>query len=244
MKIPSLKFKKKSGLQKPVIKTSLFDFKKLASDFRQLNPKDVGTWPAAPKVVVLTAAFLVALVAGGWFVWAPQYDVLEARRNEEIKLRDEFKIKKSKAINLDLYKEQLTEIDRTFGALLKQLPNKSEVDALLIEINQAGLGRGLQFELFKPGQEVKKDFYAELPITVKLTGSYHDLGAFAADIAALSRIVTINNMVISTKGDEMTLDAITKTFRYLDAEEQVKSKKDAKTSDKKAATKDSKGDKK
>ena len=134
-------------------------------------------------------------------------------------------------MNLDLHIQQLNEIDRSFGALLKQLPNKSEVEALLVEINQSGMGRGLQFELFKPGQELVKDFYAELPISVRLTGNYHDFGAFAGDIGRLSRIVTLNNLSINVnaqgKDGALTLDAVTKTFRYLDEEELARQKKAA-----------------
>ena len=151
------------------------DFKAVLDDFRSLNPKDVGTWPIVPRVALLLGLATVILVAGWWFMWNDQLDALAARQQEELKLRDEFIAKKTQAVNLDLYTQQLTEIDRSFGALLKQLPNKSEVESLLVEINQSGMGRGLQFELFKPGQEIVKDFYAELPINVRLTGSYHDL---------------------------------------------------------------------
>jgi type IV pilus assembly protein PilO len=170
------------------------------------------------------------LVAGWWFLWSDQLDVLEAAQKNEEKLKEEFLSKKQQAVNLVLYTQQLSEIDRSFGALLKQLPNKSEVESLLVEINQAGMGRGLQFELFKPGQETVKDFYAELPISVKLTGNYHDFGAFAGDIGRLSRIVTLNNMTISIaagKDGGMAMDAVTKTFRYLDENEVAQQKKAA-----------------
>lgn len=206
------------------------DFKALLEDFQTLNPKDVGTWPIVPRVVTLLALFLVVLLAGWWFVWSDQLDTLEAKRIDEGKLKEEFLVKKRQAVNLDLYTQQLSEIDRSFGTLLKQLPNKSEVESLLVEINQAGMGRGLQFDLFKPGQEITKDFYAELPISVKLTGSYHDFGAFAGDIGRLSRIVTLNNLSItisSAKDGGMAMDAVTKTFRYLDDQEVAKQKKDA-----------------
>lgn len=204
------------------------DFRAIADDFRNLNPNDPGAWPVAPKVAILLALFVVILAAGWWFVWDDQLIELEAKQQEEERLKQEYLDKKRQAINLDLYTQQLAEIDRSFGALLKQLPNKSEIEALLVEVNQAGLGRGLQFELFKPGQEEIKDFYAELPITVKINGSYHDFGAFAADIAKLPRIVTLNNIAISaaTPG-QLSLDAITKTFRYLDEEEIAKHKKAA-----------------
>ena len=197
------------------------DFKVVLEDFRSLNPKDVGTWPVVPRVAVLLVLVVVILLAGWWFLWNEQLDTLAARQQEEIKLRDEFVAKKTQAVNLDLYTQQLTEIDRSFGALLKQLPNKAEVESLLIEINQSGMGRGLQFELFKPGQEVSQEFYAELPISVKLTGSYHDLGSFAGDVAKMPRIVTLNNIIVDGTGGGSTLkmETTATTFRYLDEEE-------------------------
>lgn len=205
-----------------------FDFKALADDFKYMNPNDPGAWPVAPKVVVLVGWFLMLLLAGWWFVWNDQLTELDAKQKERELLKQQFLEKKRQAVNLDLYKQQLAEIDRSFGALLKQLPNKSEIEALLIEVNQAGLGRGLQFELFRPEQEQLKDFYAELPIAVKINGSYHDFGAFAADIAKLPRIVTLNNISIQPgKDGGLSLDAITKTFRYLDEEEIARQKKQA-----------------
>lgn len=208
-----------------------FDLKALFDDFRNLNPKDVGAWPIVPRVAVLLGLFSVVLLAGWWFVWSDQLDALAARQQDELKLREEYVAKKSQAVNLDLYTQQLSEIDRSFGALLKQLPNKSEVETLLIEINQSGMGRGLLFDLFKPGQEIVKDFYAELPINVRMTGNYHDFGAFAGDIGRLSRIVTLNNISITTnpqsKDGGLVMDAVTKTFRYLDDEELAAKKKAA-----------------
>jgi type IV pilus assembly protein PilO len=199
------------------------DFKAILDDFRNLNPKDVGAWPVVPRVTALLVLFVLILSAGWWFVWSDQLDALAARQQDELKFKDEFVDKKKQAVNLDLYTQQLNEIDRSFGALLKQLPNKSEVESLLIEINQSGMGRGLQFDLFKPGQEISKDFYAELPISVRLTGNYHDFGAFAGDIGRLSRIVTLNNVSIAinpqAKDGSLIMDAVTKTFRYLDDEE-------------------------
>ena len=216
-------------MKKPALPN--IDFKALLDDFRGLNPNDVGSWPVVPRVAVLVALFVVLIGAGWWFVWQDQIDALDGKRNEEVKLKEEFLNKKRQAVNLDLHIQQLNEIDRSFGALLKQLPNKSEVEALLVEINQSGMGRGLQFELFKPGQELVKDFYAELPISVKLTGNYHDFGAFAGDIGRLSRIVTLNNLSINVnsqaKDGALTLDAVTKTFRYLDEEELARQKKAA-----------------
>ncbi|MEI7613188.1 MAG: type 4a pilus biogenesis protein PilO [Betaproteobacteria bacterium] len=204
------------------------DFKRVLDDFKNLNPQDVGAWPVVPRVAALVGLFVFILLAGWWFVWNDQIDALSAREQDEIKLKDEYVVKKGQAINLDLYTQQLNEIDRSFGALLKQLPNKSEVESLLIEINQSGMGRGLQFELFKPGQEVSKDFYAELPINVRLTGSYHDFGAFAGDIGRLSRIVTLNNISIAPGPQgALVMDAVTKTFRYLDDEELAAKKRAA-----------------
>ena len=199
------------------------DIKAILNDFQNLNPKDVGAWPLAPRIAVLLGLFALILLGGWWFWWNEQLETLTLRQQDELKLKEEFVAKKTQAVNLDLYVQQLSEIDRSFGALLKQLPNKSEVESLLIEINQSGMGRGLQFELFKPGQEIIKDFYAELPINVRLTGTYHDFGAFAGDIGKLSRIVTLNNISITpnqqAKDGTLVMDAVTKTFRYLDDEE-------------------------
>ena len=204
------------------------DYRAIFRDFQDLNPRDVGTWPLVPRLTLLSGLFLVIVFGGWWFFWDEQLVSLESKQQTELKLRDEFIAKKKLAVNLDLYVQRLNEIDRSFGALLKQLPNKSEVEALLVEINQAGMGRGLQFELFKPGSEQVKDFYAELPINVRLTGSYHDLGAFAGDIGKLSRIVTLNNIAITQNKDgTLVMDAITKTFRYLDEEELAAKRKAA-----------------
>ena len=207
------------------------DLSRFLNEFRNLNPRDVGAWPVVPRATALIGLFSVILLAGWWFEWNEQLDTLAARQQDEQKLRDEFVAKKTQAVNLDLYVQQLSDIDRSFGALLKQLPNKSEVESLLIEINQSGMGRGLQFDLFKPGAEVSKDFYAELPINVRLTGTYHDFGAFAGDIGRLSRIVTLNNIVITAnpqaKDGSLVMDAVTKTFRYLDEEELAAKRKAA-----------------
>ena len=207
------------------------DIKAILNDFQNLNPKDVGAWPLAPRIAVLLGLFVLILLGGWWFWWNEQLETLTQRQQDELKLKEEFVAKKTQAVNLDLYVQQLSEIDRSFGALLKQLPNKSEVESLLIEINQSGMGRGLQFELFKPGQEIIKDFYAELPINVRLTGTYHDFGAFAGDIGKLSRIVTLNNISITpnqqAKDGTLVMDAVTKTFRYLDDEELAAKRKAA-----------------
>jgi len=205
------------------------DFQQVLDDFRHMNPNDPGSWHRIPKATVLAGLFLLILVAGWWFVWNDQLTELDNKQREEETLKQQFLDKKRQAVNLELYTQQLADIDRSFGALLKQLPNKSEIEALLIEVNQAGLGRGLQFELFRPAQEQIKDFYAELPIAVKINGTYHDFGAFAADIAKLPRIVTLNNISIAPlkDGGVLTMDATTKTFRYLDEEEIAKQKKSA-----------------
>lgn len=215
----------------PKLDLSKVDFKTIAEDFRTLDPRDPGAWPLVPRIVVLAGMFLVLLFVAGWFGWQSQYEELDIKRQEETRLKDDWLNKKKQAVNLDEYRNQLAEIERSFGALLKQLPNAAEMESLLVDINQAGLGRGLQFELFKPGTEVVKDFYAELPITVNLTGTYHDFGAFAGDIAKLPRIVTLNDINISTgKSGEASLMLATtaKTFRYLDESEIAARKKQEK----------------
>ena len=203
------------------------DFGTLVSDFKNLDPKDPGLWPILPRIIILLAIFLVVLVLGWWLGWRPQLEDLDAKHQEEDKLKAEWLDKKQQAVNLDEYQKQLAEINRSFGVLLKQLPNASEMESLLVDINQAGLGRGLQFELFKPGAEVLKDFYAELPITVKVSGTYHDFGAFTGDIAKLPRIVTLNDIDVSpVKDGGLTMSAVAKTFRYLDEEEVARQKKE------------------
>ena len=204
------------------------DLQGVLDDFNNLNPKDVGAWPLAPRIASLFGLFVLILVLGWFLVCSEGVDTLELKQQEETRLRNDFLSKKKQAVNLDLYVQQLNEIDRSFGALLKQLPNKAEVESLLVEINQSGMGRGLQFELFKPSPEVVKDFYAELPISVKITGNYHDFGAFAGDIGQLSRIVTLNNVQITpAKDGVLTMDAVTKTFRYLDEGELAAKRKAA-----------------
>lgn len=211
------------------------DFAGVLADFKTLDPKDPGLWPLIPRVVILSGIFIVVLALAWWFGWRVQTDELNGKVQQEEKLKDEWLTKKKQAVNLDEYRNQLAEIDRSFGALLKQLPNASEMESLLVDINQAGLGRGLQFELFKPGSEVMKDFYAELPITVRVTGNYHDFGAFAGDVAKLSRIVTLNDIDIAPNKDGgLSMAAVAKTFRYLDEEEIARQKKE-KDAAKKAA---------
>ena len=197
------------------------NFNQIADDFKHTNWKDPGTWAIAPKIVVLIL-FLVAIPAIGYFlVWQGQIEELEKGLQEEDTLKKDYLAKKTQAINLDLHKQQLREIDTQFGALLKQLPNKSQMDALLVDINQSGLSRGLQFELFRPNAtELPKEFYSELPIQVKVIGTYHDMGAFAADVGQLPRIVTLNDVTIEAgKDGNLAMEVTARTFRYLDEEE-------------------------
>lgn len=202
------------------------DFEEITEDFRRLGVTDVGSWALIPKITILFGILLGIMVLAWLLFWSEQLETLETKRLEEEKLKKEFVSKKEQAINLDAYVQQLNDVDRSFGALLKQLPNKAEMESLLVDVNQAGLGRGLQFELFRPGSEVLHDFYAEMPISVKLLGTYHDLGAFSADIAKLPRIVTLNNLSIQQQGAATSLataplamEMTIKTFRYLDDEE-------------------------
>jgi type IV pilus assembly protein PilO len=198
-------------------------------DIRRLNFREAGNWPLLPKIAVLSVLVLLILAAGAFFDWKDQIDALDRAQDEEAKLRVSYSEKKAKAVNLELYVQQLKEIEQAFGALLKQLPNKSEMDALLTDINQAGLGRGLQFELFRPAtRERIAEFYAELPITVRVTGTYHDMGAFASDVAQLPRIVTLNDIGIVNDKGTLVMDATAKTFRYLDEDEIAKQRKSAK----------------
>jgi len=192
------------------------------NDLRRLDPKKIGSWPILPKLGVLFITLVLIVAASWWFDWQHQIEGINQEKLKEEGLRKTFLTKKSEAINLPAYQKQLEDIEKQFGALLKQLPGKSEMDALLTDINQAGLGRGLQFELFKPAaQETRRDFYAELPISIKVTGNYHDIGAFASDIGKLSRIVTLENISLASAGKSggLALDALAKTFRYLDDEE-------------------------
>lgn len=189
-------------------------------ELKRLDPNKIGSWPILPKLGVLLLLLLLLVFAGYWFDWQDQITQIDGAKAKEEQLRTTFLGKKKQAIDLPAYRKQLVDIESQFGALLKQLPGKSEMDALLTDINQAGLGRGLQFELFRPAaQETAKDFYAELPITIRVTGNYHDLGAFASDIGRLSRIVTLNDIALSTAKEGLTLDATAKTFRYLDEAE-------------------------
>ena len=197
------------------------NFNQIAEDIKRTNWKDPGTWAFAPKLMVLVA-ILVAIPVGGYFgIWQGQIEELDKGVAQEETLKKDYLAKKTQAINLDLHKQQLREIDTQFGALLKQLPNKAQMDALLVDINQAGLSRGLQFELFKPAPtETAREFYSELPISLKVTGNYHDMGGFAADVGQLPRIVTLNDVQIEAgKDGNLTMDVTARTFRYLDEEE-------------------------
>jgi type IV pilus assembly protein PilO len=210
------------------------DFQRLARDFKGLDPNDPGVWPLAPRLAVFAVLLIATVAAVWWFDWRDQYGVLEQRQAEELKLREEWKTKKHQAINLDEYRRQLAEIDRQFGALLRQLPNRTEMESLLSDINQAGLGRGLQFDLFKPGSDSVRDFYAEMPITVTITGSYHDLGAFASDISRMPRIVTLNDISLEAGKDApLRMNGTAMTYRYLDEEEVAQKRQATKAAAKK-----------
>ena len=199
------------------------------NDLKALDPNNIGNWPPVPKLGLLLVGLILIVFAGYWFDWQGQLEELETSQNKEEKLRQSFLDKKKQAVNLEIYRKQLSDIGQAFGTLLKQLPNKSEMDGLLTDINQAGLGRGLQFELFRPAaQETVSEFYAELPINIRITGNYHELGAFASDIAKLPRIVTLNDININpSKDGALAMDAVAKTYRYLDEEEIIKQKQAA-----------------
>ena len=215
------------GLKEAIANLRNLDSQSLLREFRGLDPNDPGQWPLLPRVTTLAAIFLVIVVGGWWFDWSDQLTMLDAKQRDELTLKDDWVAKKRQAINLPEYKRQLGEIDRQFGALLKQLPNRSEIESLLADINQAGLGRGLQFELFKPGTEGMKDFYAELPIAVRVTGGYHDLGEFVSDVAKMPRIVTLNDIAIEAQKDgSLKFDATAVTYRYLDDEEVARLRKE------------------
>ncbi len=201
------------------------DFKvlqdKLRSQFSDLDPNDPSLWPALPRNLLLVAV-CAAIIGGLWFFWLKDVDAqLLAAQSRETELRTTYRSKLVQAVNLDALKKQLEQVQQYVTQLEKQLPSKAEMDALLSDINQAGLGRSLQFELFRPGQVTVKQYYAELPISIRVTGSYHDIGLFAADVANLSRIVTLNNLSLTPGRDRNTLsmEGTAKTFRYLDQEE-------------------------
>ncbi|MFI4938879.1 MAG: type 4a pilus biogenesis protein PilO [Burkholderiales bacterium] len=192
----------------------------IEAQFRGLNGRHPGQWPLVPRLMCGVAVFILVLGLAWFFYWNGQLDELDAGAQQETKLRDEYKLKIQQAINLDTLKQQKTQVGEYVATLEKALPGKAEMDALLSDITHAGLGHGLQFELFKPGQVVVKDYYAEQPIDIKVTGSYQDIGGFSSDIANLPRIVTLNNLALSTGSNGLlTLDTVAKTFRYLDPNE-------------------------
>lgn len=201
--------------------------KRFGDQFRGLNRNDPSTWPAVPRYALCLAVTALVLV-GLWFVWLTNSnDELTGERTKEVTLKADYQKKVALAANLDLLKKQREQVQQYVTLLEKQLPSKAEMDALLSDINQAGLGRSLQFELFRPGQVSVKDYYAELPIAVRVTGRYHDMGAFAADVASLSRIVTLNNLTVTPQKDKdvLTMDATARTYRYLDDEERAAQKR-------------------
>lgn len=203
-------------------------------DFNRIDPKNMGSLPLPVKAVVLGFILLFLVGGGYWFMWQPAIEELDQAKSKEVQLRETFLAKKKEAVNLAAYQQQMVDIERIFGSLLRQLPNKSQMDGLLTDINQVGLERGLEFELFKPGQEKVSEFYAEMPISIKVTGGYYDLGAFATGISKLSRIVTLNDIkivpIVAKEGKEglLSVEAVAKTFRYLDAAEMAPKKKEKK----------------
>lgn len=203
-------------------------------DFNRIDPKNMGGLPLPVKAVVLGFILLFLVGGGYWFMWQPAIEELDQAKSKEVQLRETFLAKKKEAVNLAAYQQQMVDIERIFGSLLRQLPNKSQMDGLLTDINQVGLERGLEFELFKPGQEKVSEFYAEMPISIKVTGGYYDLGAFATGISKLSRIVTLNDIkivpIVAKEGKEglLSVEAVAKTFRYLDAAEMAPKKKEKK----------------
>lgn len=202
----------------------------LMDDLRTLDPKQPGNWPWPVKAGTFLLIILGIQIAAYFLFWQSQAEQIEKGRQDVVKQKETFLEKKKLAVNLEAYKQQRAEIEQSFGALLKQLPNKSEMDALLIDINQAGLGRGLAFELFKPAdREAISEFYAELPVNIKVTGNYHDLGAFASDVAKMPRIVLLTDLKLDPpKEGVLSMEAVAKTYRYLDEEEVAKQRKAAK----------------
>jgi type IV pilus assembly protein PilO len=201
----------------------------LGSQFRGLDPKDPSSWPLLPRTV-LCFAIMAALVVALWFVWLSTSDEeLEREHTKELALREDYKKKLVEAVNLEALRKQREQVLQYVTQLEKQLPSKAEMDALLSDINQAGLGRSLSFELFRPGQASVREYYAELPIALRVTGRFHDVGSFAADVANLSRIVTLNNLTLAPGKDKesstLVMDATAKTYRYLDAEEVASQRK-------------------
>jgi type IV pilus assembly protein PilO len=200
----------------------------IIEQFRSINPRDPGVMPPLPRALVMVAVFLAVVVIDWAIDWSEQFDQIGAGVAAENTLKQEYRTKRFQAVNLAAYERQYKEVDVTFGTMLRQLPNRQQVESLLVEINQAGLQRGLQFELIKPGQETLREFYAELPIRLRVTGSYHDLGGFAGDLAQLPRIVTLGDIAIqpgTTKDAPLVMDTVARTFRYLDEDESLAQKR-------------------
>ena len=212
---------------------------KWLEELKQLDTKNPGSWPWPFKIAAMILIFVLILVAGFFLFYQTQLENLDKEEKKEADLKTVFVEKKKLAVNLEAYQQQRAEIEQSFGALLKQLPTRSEMDALLIDINQAGLGRGLQFDLFKPAAaENVTEFYAERPINLKVNGNYHDLGAFASDISKLPRIVLLNDLnIVVGKDGALSMDAVAKTYRYLDPEEVAAQRKTAKASSTKPGAK-------
>ena len=203
---------------------------KLIEDFRSLDPKRPGSWPPSVQITACVLLVVIVQVAAYFALWQGQAEALEQGKAELERQKQAFLEKKRLAVNLEAYRQQREEIEQAFGALLKQLPNRKEMESLLVDINQAGLGRGLAFELFKPSpSENVTEFYAELPVSLKVTGSYHDLGAFASDIARMPRIVLLTDLKIDSPGKDgpLAMEAIAKTYRYLDDDETASQRKGA-----------------
>lgn len=189
------------------------------SELQNLDFSDVSGWPLPAKMAAVVAICVAVLAAGFWFDTRNQLEDLEKLRAQEPQLKKTFEAKQHKAANLDEYKAQLEEMERSFGAMLRQLPSKTEVAELLVDISQAGLANGLQFELFKPQDEKPAEFYSELPITIRVTGHYHEFGRFVSDVAALPRIVTLHDFSITPSGDKLVMDVTAKTYRYLEVDD-------------------------
>jgi type IV pilus assembly protein PilO len=205
-------------------------FADIAAQFQGLNPKEPGQWPLAPKIASALAVIVAVIVAGYFLLLSDEQDRLEAERNREPQLRQDYKNKLAQAVNLPELRKQKSQVEEYVTQLEKQLPGKAEIDSLLSDISSAGVGRGLQFELFRPGQVLVKDYYAELPIALKVSGRYHDIGSFAADVSNLSRIVTLHNLAVvaqSNPAAPLSMEATARTYRYLDATEVAEQKKAA-----------------
>jgi len=217
------------------------DMQKYINQFRDLNPRDVGTWQIVPRLATMLGIVVVLVGAGWYFYWNDQIDHLHSLQSDEVKLKSEYRDKLQQAVNLEPLRKEREIVSQYVFRLEKQLPSKAEMDALLSDINQAGVGRGLLFNLFRPGAVAVRQYYAELPIAISVTGSYHDLGAFTSDLASLPRIVTLNNLQITlgpgNTTSPLTMEAIIKTFRYLDPGEQAAQASQAPAAPKKGGAK-------